>query len=260
MEYFKPKTLKDAEQLKKKNKSSAYFAGGTILNWKSSPKFAVIIDLNNLKLNKINVTQKKISIGALVTIQEILENNKLPDAIKSAAKQFNSINIRNVATIGGNIFDKYFVSNLLPVFLAFKSKVKYYFNGKQNTCLLQEWLKTKNGIVSEIIIDKPDRTVVERQERISEMDISTIVSAIGYKLTRNKISDLIVAVSGGEASTSILNNTSAYLMQTDVKEIDEKKLSQNISKDIKFTENIKVSKRVKLRLVESQIIDMLKSV
>lgn len=258
MEYYKPKTLKEAEKLKNKFKSSAYLAGGTVLNWKGLPKTKVIIDLNNLTLNKVEISEDKVVIGSLVTIQELLETKKLPKPIVAAAKNFNSINVRNVATIGGNICDKFFVSNLLPLLLAYNAKIKYFIKGKQKTVLLINWIQKKEGIVTALIIDKLDRTVSDRQERISEMDISSIVTSVGYLKNNNKISDFIIAVSGGSANTTILPKTADYILKN-IKTFDEQTLLKLVNQDIKFIENIKVSKRVKLNLVVSQLLVMLKS-
>jgi CO/xanthine dehydrogenase FAD-binding subunit len=260
MKYFKPKNLNEAEVLKQKFKSSAYLAGGTIINWKGKPKYDALIDLNNLKLNQINISKTKIIIGACVRVQEIFENNKFPDSLILAAKNFNSLNIRNAATIGGNICDNFFVSNLLPILLSYDAKVKFYLNKKTKICSIKEWIENKKGILTEIIIDKLDRIILQRQDKISEMDVSSIVTAFGYKSEKNQIKEIIIAVSGAEANTILLTNTVNYLYNIDFKNISEIDLKKAVNRDIKFIQNIKVSKRVKLNLIISHLNDILKSI
>jgi CO/xanthine dehydrogenase FAD-binding subunit len=109
-EYFKPATLAEALRLLSKYKGAAVLAGGTdiineIKEGIATPNW--LIDIKGLSsLNKIQIKNGKISIGALVTFSEILKSNvikkRLP-VFTEVARTVGSVGIRNRATMVGNI-------------------------------------------------------------------------------------------------------------------------------------------------------------
>jgi CO/xanthine dehydrogenase FAD-binding subunit len=89
---------------------SKILAGGTdiIVDLRSGAlKTRHLLDVSRLDdLKKIEVRNGKLSIGAAVTIAELLESETiatLAPALRKAADKFASKQIRNVATIGGNV-------------------------------------------------------------------------------------------------------------------------------------------------------------
>jgi carbon-monoxide dehydrogenase medium subunit len=110
MEYFEPKSIGDALSLLSKHGAEAkVIAGGTDvmvdIKFKEEPGSLVNIKkipgLTGIKENGANLR-----IGALTTIRELetsaLVREKLP-VLWEAAHQFASLQVRNTATIGGNI-------------------------------------------------------------------------------------------------------------------------------------------------------------
>ncbi len=110
-EYYAPKTLEEASKLLKElGKEAAALAGGTeiIVKMKEGsrrPKH--IVNLKKIPgLSGIKETSDGIEIGALTTIREVetssLIKEKYPILYESA-KVLGSVQIRNRATVGGNI-------------------------------------------------------------------------------------------------------------------------------------------------------------
>ncbi len=110
--YMQPKSLSEAsELLKKKNKTSMLFAGGTDLlgmmkDYLESPEN--VINLKSIPdLNNIEYTEgRNLKIGSLVTLVEIAENpiiNEKFTILAEAAKEIASPQFRNLATLGGNL-------------------------------------------------------------------------------------------------------------------------------------------------------------
>ena len=110
MEYFEPKTVNDALSLLSKHGAEAkVIAGGTDvmvdIKFKEEPGSLVNIKkipgLTGIKDNGVSLR-----IGALTTIRELetsaVVREKLP-VLWEAAHQFASLQVRNTATIGGNI-------------------------------------------------------------------------------------------------------------------------------------------------------------
>ena len=111
MSYLRPETLDAAlEHLDRHGSATKILAGGTDLvvglrNGGVRPAF--ILDVSRLaELKGISLTEEGLSVGAGVTLSEIQESTVLQQhapALWKCAFTFASRQIRNVATIGGNV-------------------------------------------------------------------------------------------------------------------------------------------------------------
>ena len=109
--YTRPNGLSEAlDFLNARGAESKILAGGTdiIVDLRSGVlKTRHLLDVSRLDdLKKIEVRNGKLSIGSAVTIAELLESETiatLAPALRKAADKFASKQIRNVATIGGNV-------------------------------------------------------------------------------------------------------------------------------------------------------------
>jgi xanthine dehydrogenase YagS FAD-binding subunit len=123
-DYSRPGTIEAAIELMSKNAGAQYIAGGTNLvdlmkrNVLAPHK---IIDINSLPLQEIEAKTEGLYIGALVSNSEAAENQAiqkdfplLAEALKAGA----SPQIRNMASIGGNILQRtrcpYFYDVAMP--------------------------------------------------------------------------------------------------------------------------------------------------
>ncbi len=109
-EYFCPETVQEALSLANKYKDAKYIAGGTDVLVKmkhetNSP--SILISVKRLKeLSYVKTDKKTVSIGAITTIRELEKSdliNKGFICLYDALRQIGSVQIRNVATIGGNL-------------------------------------------------------------------------------------------------------------------------------------------------------------
>lgn len=110
IDFYNPSDSADAVKKRSETARSAYLGGGTVLNSleyeKEAPEEAqaqTLINLSKLSLNKIELTPTELVIGSGVTLQELLEHPDVFPAIKEAAALVVNRNIRNIATVGGNI-------------------------------------------------------------------------------------------------------------------------------------------------------------
>lgn len=109
--YIRPNNLSEAlDFLGAKGTESKILAGGTdiMVDLRSGAlSTRQLLDVSRLDdLKKIEVREGKLSIGAAVTIAELLESETIATAapaLRKAADKFASKQIRNVATIGGNV-------------------------------------------------------------------------------------------------------------------------------------------------------------
>jgi CO/xanthine dehydrogenase FAD-binding subunit len=122
-EYFRPHDIDEALRLLKNNPKGTFpLGGGTILSQFDSENIAVV-DLQLLKLDKINKTGPTISWGACVTLQSLVENEYSPQAIKDSAMREAAINMRRAGTIAGTLVSQKSISPLGAVLTAMNAQV-----------------------------------------------------------------------------------------------------------------------------------------
>lgn len=163
--YEVPKTVQTAVQAKIEGGKHAHFlAGGTeILRLNSSVnQVATYISLAELGLSTIRAQGKSLVIGATVTLQELMDNPKVPDSLCQTMQDTLPRPIRNVATIGGNLAAKRRDSYLIPALLALQSTVQLVnLQGeKQEVNLLQYVERHMPGIIISVTIPDASRPVV----------------------------------------------------------------------------------------------------
>lgn len=123
-----PKDALEAVNLRKAIPNSLYLAGGTEnlrLNGSATEK-TELIDINGLGYDKIEVAEDgMLHIGSLVTFEQIVECEMVPDFIREACRFCASFERRNQATIGGNVAarrdDSYLLAALAAADVSFWS-------------------------------------------------------------------------------------------------------------------------------------------
>ena len=198
-EFFKPQTITEAVALKEKYKDEAVFmAGGTDVNCRDAGSAVEkVIGIEQLKLNAISKTDETVLIGAGVTIQELIDSPKVPEQLSMAAGHFVNRNIRNMATIGGNIASNNSTSNLIPILVALDAELK--LAGTDASVSLYEYItREMNRLIESIRIlsanlEKPYGI---RKFSHTANDISIIVAAVTFNIRNEVVSNVRVAAGG----------------------------------------------------------------
>ncbi len=107
-EYFQPKTLEEAiSYLSKHPKEAKVIAGGTDLLVNKPPETRYLVDITRTQINYIEENHGGIRIGATTNFSSIEKSELLQDGpyrvLAEAAHEVGHINVRHLATIGGNI-------------------------------------------------------------------------------------------------------------------------------------------------------------
>lgn len=100
-DYYRPKTLPEALELLK-GPDTLPLGGGTLLST-LKPNSVKVVDLQALGLNTLEKKGNNLEVGATVTLQQLLETEQTPDALKAALKLEAPLNIRNTATVAGTL-------------------------------------------------------------------------------------------------------------------------------------------------------------
>jgi CO/xanthine dehydrogenase FAD-binding subunit len=120
--YHRPKTLDEALTLL--NQPNVIpLGGGTLLSHSTSDAVEVV-DLQSISLNTIKKQGNHLEIGATVTLQQLLESEDCPAALKSALKLEAPLNLRNAATIAGTLVSCDGRSPFVTALLALDAKLE----------------------------------------------------------------------------------------------------------------------------------------
>ncbi|MBI5368520.1 MAG: FAD binding domain-containing protein [Planctomycetes bacterium] len=125
-EFHRPVTLRDALELKARLGGGArYLAGGTELNAISAraAEFTAIA-LDGLGLGAVAEGADGVDglrLGPTLTLQELIDAPAVPPALREAAAHVANRNIRNGATLGGNLAARRACAALVPVLLALEA-------------------------------------------------------------------------------------------------------------------------------------------
>lgn len=119
--YHRPKTLDEALTLLTQPNRSP-LGGGTLLS-KSTIDTVEAVDLQALSLDSVKKSGNNLEIGATVTLQQLLESEHCPDALKAALKLEAPLNLRNAATAAGTLVSCDGRSTFTTVILALDAKL-----------------------------------------------------------------------------------------------------------------------------------------
>ena len=143
-EYYRPNSLEEVWELKEKIPDARFVAGGTdvmvgIRNREISPP--ALISLRSLPgLDNIEV-DKTTRIGALTTIRDLIHHPSIVDKfpiLVEAAKELGSPQIRNVATVGGNLCNCSPCADMVPPLLVLDARVRLQSSRRSRVITLEE--------------------------------------------------------------------------------------------------------------------------
>jgi len=187
-DYFKPKTLEEALALfAKYGEKAKLIAGGTdviVMIKQKTISPDVLISLQGIPgLNEIKCNGS-LTIGPMVTHRAIEKSEAIRkhfSALTDAADFLGSIQIRNVATIGGNICTAAPSADTATPLLVLGTQVRIKSLKEERTIPIEEFFKG------------PGKTVLKASEMVKELLIPKLLPNTGsayYKLQRRLALDL----------------------------------------------------------------------
>lgn len=216
--YFKPFKLDETLALRSKYPEALIVSGNTDNGLRVSKKHELlmeIIDISDVKeLNFITETLESVSVGAGTSIEQLKVASKdLFPALYEMYSVFGSKQIRNLATIGGNLGSASPIGDSLPVLMAYNAVVVVRNLTASRIINLNDFVKSyhttdlhNDEIIYMIGIPIPDDGHIIRSYKISkrkDMDISTC--SAGFMLDKDektgKVKDIVLAYGGMAAIT-----------------------------------------------------------
>ena len=183
-EFITPASLDDALSIKKDRGAAArVIAGGTDLILRMRDKVlspSLLIDLRRLSLDGIVLTDEGLSLGAYVSLSQVLESadiEKYFPALPAACREFAGPPIRNRATLGGNIVNASPAADLVPPLIAYDANIVLSSSGGERVLPLVEFFVG------------PGQSVIEPGEILTEIRLPlmpTPSAAIFIKLGQRR--------------------------------------------------------------------------
>ena len=167
-DYYQPKSLDEAVQLKISTPESLYISGGTDLVVrlkKGELRPQALISLRSIPgLSEIE-NGRIIRIGAMTTISDLHKNMLLQDkfpVLVQAANALGSVQIRNVATIGGNLCNGSPAADMALPLLVLEAKIRLQSAQKSRKLPLDKFFQgpgktdlAPGEILTDILLETP---------------------------------------------------------------------------------------------------------
>jgi len=220
--FFRPTTLADLLRLKKEHADARLIAGATELGLditKRYKKFPTLISTEAVaELKEIKSTTTEWQIGAAVTLTEIKDRiGKEYPVLNDMLYVFGSRQIRNRATMGGNIVTASPIGDSAPVLLALDAKVVMASLKGERTLPISEFFvayrKTAmqaDEVLKTILVPRgisgPNLTRKSIWLKISkrrEMDISTVAGCFVVDVDAQNVVRHVRLGYGGVAATPV---------------------------------------------------------
>ena len=267
--FYIPLNLKNLIQYTQNNKQYKFVTGGTDIALEVTKKNKNINSLiylgNNKDLNYIKIKENYINIGSATPINKIIPIlKKYYPSFADMFDRYGSTQIRNVASIGGNLGSASPIGDSLPALLALNAKlilqsknqrlldIKDFFKAYRKTALKnKEFIKEIRIPILKSHIFK----CYKISKRIDD-DISSLFVAYLMKLKNNIIIDINIAYGGMDSIPNFAFKTQKYLIgkEFNLKNIDKSK--QMIEKDFTPLTDVRASSTYR-KLVSKNLMDRL---
>lgn len=202
LKIYSPKTIEEVKEYMKDHSNLKLLAGGTdlVLDFKRNKvKCESIVSLEKISdLKKIVDDKDEIYIGAMVTFSDLIENNIIKNycnLLLNCSMSMGSPQIRNVATVGGNIANGGSAADIIPCIISLGgillieseeairrvSCEEYFENYKE------ERLK-ENEILTHIIIPKTQNiSGYYKLGKRNSLAISRVSAAVNLEIKKDRI-------------------------------------------------------------------------
>jgi len=208
--YFAPKYVQELKKILKKNVDADLLSGGTDLSLavtKERKDISSIIYINSInELNYIRNNNKYIEVGASTPLIELESYIKkyYPDFTK-ILKRYGSPQIRNVATVAGNIATASPIGDCLPLLLSLNSQIVLQGIKKNKILFLDDFFtsyrktKLKKGQFIHSIRIPLFKNSTFKAYKVSKRfddDISSVCAAFNLEIEKNKVQSVRIAYGG----------------------------------------------------------------
>ena len=253
--YFAPIYVRELKKILEKNISADFLSGGTDLSLnitKERKDINSIIYMNSIReLNYINNNNKYIEVGATTPLIdfEYYIKKYYPDFTK-ILKRYGSPQIRNVATIAGNIATASPIGDCLPLLLSLNAEVILQDLNKTKILFLDDFFinyrktKLKKGQFIHSIRIPLFKKNIFKAYKVSKRfddDISSVCAAFNLEIVKNKIEVIRIAFGGMAAIPKRAKFCEKILLNSFINDETIHKAKKALEKDFKPINDMRAS-------------------
>ena len=246
-EFFAPLDIKSACDYKLKNPDAIIFSGATDLGVQINKGHLVPRSLMSLHLirdlYRHEISGGKVHVGARVTLSELqtLVKEQVP-SVNQFLNIFASPQIKNAATLVGNLANGSPIADMTPVLMSLDAEVLVAGVGGSKVIPLHEFYtgyKKLNLVPGEIItavrFSVPGTNHKIENYKISQrrdLDISTVNASFNFELDNGKIVSAKMALGGVAATTIRLTQIEKQLNGTKLSDLNLADIKKQITDSI----------------------------
>ena len=254
--YFAPRYLAELKKILKKDTDANFLSGGTDLSLvvtKERKDIYSMIYMNSIKeLNYIKNNNEYIEVGASTPLIELESYIKkyYPDFTK-ILKRYGSPQIRNVATIAGNIATASPIGDCLPLLLALNAKVVLQDLKKTKIIFIDDFFisyrktKLKKGQFIHSIripLHKNNTFKAYKVSKRFDDDISSVCGAFNLEIEKNKVRSIRIAYGGMAEIPKRANYCEKIFLNSQITDKIINKAKKALEKDFKPISDMRASR------------------
>jgi len=221
-----------------------------------------VIDVSKVKeMTIIDKNNNALEIGAACSLSDIINSKIVKETapeLSKGLKEIAAIQVRNLATLAGNIANASPIADGVVLLMAYNAQVVIISKNDKKIVSIRNFYKgykktiLKDGdVISKIIIPKESLKKEYHMEKTSKrnaVDIACVNSCASYIKEKNKIIDFEIAF-GGIAETVVLEELKTINNNADI-EI----LARNISQKYNPLSDVRGSNLYRSKLIKNHII------
>ena len=261
----KKKIISLLKKIIKDYPNSIFLSGGTDLSLivtKERKDIDNIISLSSInELNFIEEKNEHIVVGSATSLREfeLFIKKYYPD-FTAILKRYGSVQIRNVATIAGNIATASPIGDTLPLLLSLDAKVVLQGLNKKTILPLKNFFvnyrKTKlkkRQFIHSIIIPVLKKNIFKAykiSKRIDD-DISSVCASFSLEIKNKKIKNIKIAYGGMASTPKRAINCEKILINKNISEENIEKAKKILEKDFKPINDMRASKNYRMEIAKN---------
>jgi len=263
--YFAPRTVNELKKIIKKYPNLDFFSGGTdmsLIVTKQKKNLDNIIYLNSIdELNYIKENYKYIEVGATTSLRQFeLFIKKYYSDFNIILKRYGSVQIRNVATMAGNIATASPIGDSLPLLLSLDASIVIESFNKKTILPLKDFFtgyrktKLKRGhFISSIRIPIFKKNIFKAykiSKRIDD-DISSVCASFNLEIVNKKIKSIKIAYGGMAAIPKRAIYCEKMLLDSHFSEDIILKAQKSLEKDFQPINDMRASKDYRMEIAKN---------
>jgi carbon-monoxide dehydrogenase medium subunit len=240
IKYLRPKSLKEATANLLAYKDARVLAGGTDLILQMERKKVALTHLIDLSfipgIDGLEMKEDFLSLGTMISIQDIHESTQVREefpAIAEAAGNLGCWQVRNRATLGGNLANAAPSAEMAPPLIALGALVKLVGPDGDRLLPLENFFKgpgvtdlQPGELLVEVMVPRPPaarKMIYLRHSLRRSMDISLVNMAVCFDDDQN-VTQNVRVVLGAVAPTPIRARKTEHLLEG--KTLDQELINQ----------------------------------